>query len=63
MMNCKEATRLMSDGQDRALTPGERVALKLHTMMCRGCTNYGKHMVFLRKAVTRLREGRREADT
>jgi len=58
MTNCKEATRLMSEGYERALSIRERVALRVHTMMCLGCTNYGKHLIFLRKAAVRLREGR-----
>lgn len=57
MMNCREATRLMSEGYERKLTLRERVALRVHRMMCVGCTNYGKHMVFVRKATKRLREG------
>lgn len=62
MMNCREATRLMSKGFERELTLRERFALKVHTMMCLGCTNYGKHLVFLRKAVRYLREGGASGD-
>lgn len=57
MMNCKEVTRLISESHERALTLRERLALMLHTMACSGCTNYGKHLEFLRKATRRLREG------
>lgn len=57
MISCKEVTRLMSEGFERTLTLHERFTLKVHTMMCLGCTNYGKHMVFLRKATRRRREG------
>ena len=62
MMSCREVTRLMSQGYERALTLRERVALKVHTMMCLGCTNYGKHMIFLRKAARSYREGRHGAE-
>jgi len=57
MLNCKEATRLMSQEQDRALTLRERLALRYHTLMCIGCTNYRKHMRFLRRAAERFRTG------
>lgn len=57
MMSCKEVTRLISESQERRLTLLERAALKWHTMMCVGCTNFGKHMDFLRKAAARYREG------
>lgn len=57
MMNCQEATRLMSEALDRPLSAQERFALRLHTMLCRGCNNYGKQMVFIRRATQRVREG------
>lgn len=57
MLSCKEVTRLVSEGYERKLTLGERMSLKMHTMMCIGCTNYTKHMDFLRRAARRLREG------
>lgn len=37
MLSCKEATRLMSDSQDRRLALSERVTLRLHTLICSGC--------------------------
>lgn len=57
MMSCKEVTRLMSEGFERGLTLRERLTLRMHTMMCTGCTNYGKHLAFLRRATQRLRDG------
>jgi len=58
MISCKESTRLMSEGHERTLTLRERLALRIHTMMCLGCANYGKQMVFLRKVARRYREGK-----
>ncbi len=57
MMNCKDATRLMSERYERTLSLRERMSLQVHTAMCVGCTNYGKHLEVLRKATARLREG------
>ncbi len=57
MMNCKDATRLMSERYERTLSLRERLALKVHTAMCRGCSNYGLHLYVLRLAARRLREG------
>jgi hypothetical protein len=53
-MNCKHATQLMSQAQDRPLTRRERMALKLHLMICKGCNNYNKHLDFIRKAIRQL---------
>lgn len=63
MLNCKETTRLLSAAQDRPLGFGERAALKLHLLMCKGCTHYSHQMDFLRTAigyVKNRREDRRE---
>jgi predicted anti-sigma-YlaC factor YlaD len=50
MLSCRDATRLMSDAQDRKLGLAERVQLELHLAMCKGCRNFNEHMAFLRKA-------------
>lgn len=56
LLSCKEASQLASQGLDRRLGFAERVALRLHLAMCRGCRNVADEMAFLRKAVTRLAE-------
>jgi predicted anti-sigma-YlaC factor YlaD len=50
MLNCKQATALMSMGMDRKLTLFERVGLRLHLSMCSGCRNFSKQMDFLRQS-------------
>lgn len=49
MMNCRHATRLLSEAQERELSLSERTGLKLHTAMCAGCRNFGRQMQVLRK--------------
>lgn len=49
MLNCRQVTRLFSQAQERQLTFAERVGLKMHVMMCKGCRNFGEHMTVLRK--------------
>ena len=44
MMNCQQATRLLSDARERKLTLSEQGALKFHLLMCAGCRNFGKQM-------------------
>lgn len=56
-LSCKEATRLMSQSQDRALSLGERAALKLHLALCRGCRAVSEQFAFLRRALRRMAEG------
>jgi hypothetical protein len=56
MLKCKQATELMSQSQDRALTLNERVRLKLHLLICSGCTNCNKQMRFLHEAMEQFRK-------
>ena len=48
MMNCKQATRLLSEAQERELSLKDRAALKFHVAMCSGCRNFGKQMGSIR---------------
>ena len=56
MLSCKESTRLVSQGLDRELAFGERVALRVHLAICLGCRRAGRQMRFLGQAVRRLAE-------
>jgi hypothetical protein len=56
VLSCKETTRLVSQGLDRELAFGERVALRLHLAICLGCRRAGSQMRTLRKAVRELAE-------
>ncbi len=44
MMNCKDATRLLSEKQDRPLSKKEQMSLKFHTLICSACRNFGHQM-------------------
>lgn len=54
MLPCKEVTRLVSQGLDRRLGFGERVALRVHFAICGGCRNFERQMKLLREAVQQL---------
>ncbi len=54
MLSCKEATHVMSAAQERELGLRERIALRLHLLMCKGCTNYNRQLDLIRKACAHL---------
>jgi hypothetical protein len=61
MLSCKETTRLLSQGEDRKLAFGERVALRVHLAICKGCRNVNAQFKFLRLATRNLsRDGTEE---
>ena len=53
MLTCKEASRLISQRQDRALSVRERLALGMHLALCKGCVRVSDQVDFLRKALAR----------
>jgi predicted anti-sigma-YlaC factor YlaD len=57
MDNCKQISRLVSEGMDRELTFTERLRVRFHLMMCAGCTNFAKQMQVLRRAARRFAGG------
>ncbi|PIQ11022.1 MAG: hypothetical protein CO125_11700 [Hydrogenophilales bacterium CG_4_9_14_3_um_filter_59_35] len=60
MLNCQEATRLLSESQERTLAWQERLSLKMHLMMCSGCRNFGKQMHTLRQVAHAYAKGEDE---
>lgn len=48
MLNCRHATQLLSEAQERKLGPYEALSLKMHVMMCTACRNFDAHMQALR---------------
>jgi hypothetical protein len=53
MRSCKEITILVSESLDRELSLGERLAVRLHLMMCRFCSRYRKQLQTLRVVANR----------
>ncbi len=56
LTTCREASELLSQGQDRPLSLGEKFALKAHLLLCKGCRNFGKQLDFIRAAMKRYLE-------
>lgn len=57
MYSCHETTRLLSEAQERPLLFSEKVALKIHTLICGRCHNFEKHMGVVRQAARRFADG------
>lgn len=48
--DCREVTRLTSEGRDRLLPLGARLRLGLHRRFCKWCARYARQLDFLHKA-------------
>jgi predicted anti-sigma-YlaC factor YlaD len=54
MLNCKQNTELLSQALERPITFWEKVAMRMHLMMCQGCRNFEKQLGFIQKACREL---------
>jgi hypothetical protein len=52
-LTCRDAARLVLAGEDRALSAGERVRLRLHLLACRMCPRFVRQVHFMRQALGR----------
>ncbi len=53
MLTCKDASRLISEGQDRKLSRREKIGLRFHLWMCDSCRLFEKQLGHLRQVVRR----------
>ena len=54
MIDCREASRLISQNADRPLPLARRLQLRLHLFVCDACSNFSRQVRLLREAVKRL---------
>ena len=55
MLSCREATRLMLEGENRPLGPVERLQLRAHLAICTACTRFQGQVGFMRQAMGQWR--------
>jgi hypothetical protein len=53
-LDCKEVSRLISQGLDQAMPAPERARLRYHFVICQTCRTVEEQMKFLRRAVKEL---------
>jgi hypothetical protein len=54
--NCREASRLLSQAQERPLSASDWLRLRLHILGCLACQRVEAQMHFLRRAMHRYRD-------
>jgi hypothetical protein len=59
-INCKDVSRLISEGFEKKLPHDEAMRLRLHFVICSTCRDVNEQMSFLRGAMQRL--GKDEPD-
>ena len=56
VLNCKNASRLLSQAQEQDLPWTSRMQLRLHLFACEACTRFAMQLKVLREAMRRYRE-------
>ena len=58
MLTCAQATRLISDALDVQLSLRQRVSLRVHLWICRGCANFRTQARWLKQLAGHYADGR-----
>ena len=53
-LDCKDVSRLISEGLDQDQPPADRARMRLHFVMCEACRNVDEQMQFIRRAMRKL---------
>ncbi|MBW1775400.1 MAG: zf-HC2 domain-containing protein [Deltaproteobacteria bacterium] len=53
MLSCKEVSLLVSQSLDRKLPFRQRVAVRMHLIMCKFCSRYKEQLLILKEAAIR----------
>ncbi|MDE2128297.1 MAG: zf-HC2 domain-containing protein [Betaproteobacteria bacterium] len=48
---CREVAALILAREDRALTPAERLAVRIHFLVCKACPNFAQEVRTMRQAL------------
>jgi hypothetical protein len=56
MLSCKEASVLLSQSQEQPLGWRQRMGLRVHLMLCRGCSNFRLQLDIIRNTIRRYRD-------
>jgi len=62
MINCKEATHLVLQGEDEALSFPNRLRLRMHLAICAACPRFVRQVALMRQAIGRWRGYRDESE-
>lgn len=59
---CKQAAALMLAREDRDLATADRIALRLHLLVCQACPRFERQLLTMRNAMQRWRNYSPEED-
>ena len=60
--SCRDISGLLLAREDRSLSVGERLAVRVHILTCRACQRFEKQTLLLRAALRQWREHQQRDD-
>lgn len=61
MINCRQSTHLVLQGEERPLPWADRLRLRLHMVICNACPRFVRQVALMRQAMGHWRGYRDEA--
>jgi predicted anti-sigma-YlaC factor YlaD len=55
-LSCSETARLLSASRDHDLPRAERLAMRLHLIICKACRRYERQLALIEEAIRRCQE-------
>ena len=54
MLNCKQTSQLVSQSLDRRLSLRERIAVRIHLLICKYCKRFSQQLFAMRLGLQRM---------
>ena len=54
MLDCRNASQLISKSLDRQLTWRERFAVRLHLLLCKYCSRFNQQLLSIKKGLLKM---------
>jgi hypothetical protein len=55
LLNCKQASQIISQSLDNPLSWSDRMKLKFHLFICNACTRFNQQIRLIKNAVLRIK--------
>ena len=62
-LSCRHASMLLSRAQDAPLTRTERLAVRIHLLLCRSCRRFNRWLTLFRETLRTLTSRAQQGDT
>jgi hypothetical protein len=55
LLNCKQASQIISQSLDNPLSWPDRIKLKLHLFICNACTRFNQQLRLIKNSIERMK--------